>query len=379
MWSITASRVRGGERGGEARRPHPPRCGCGNGTAASDHARAGALGHVADRVADGAVTMLEHEHLVAGAQVERAQHGVASGRRVRRRRRGPRRARRGVHASRSAAVRNAPGQHALHERGRLRLHALLPRDLRRQHHARRRAVRAVIDGDPARDRAPIPRAQRHSRRAPVPRILPSGNAARPPTCLRIPTAPKQGHKEDARENHRNQDVPDAGRRAARQVLGLGRQELAHDRAQLALRQGLHRRRPHRHRRMQRMAARDRARRAGSRPCAGRRGPRAYRAPVAEDDERHHGPRHDRRGGRRRHDGHRHGAVGHQGQGAQHAGVEPARRQGARQDPHLQPCQHARGRARPRLARHHRDQDRRREGQRAQGRDACARRWATRST
>ena len=49
---------------------------------------------------------------------------------------------------------------------------------------------------------------------------------------------------------------------------------------------------------------------------------------------HHGPRHDRHGRRRRHDRHRHGAVGHQGQGARRAGLEPARRQGARPDPHL---------------------------------------------
>ena len=41
-----------------------------------------------------------------------------------------------------------------------------------------------------------------------------------------------------------------------------------------------------------------------------------------------------------HDRHRHGAVGHQGQGARRAGLEPARRQGARPHPRLRPRQHA---------------------------------------
>ena len=85
-------------------------------------------------------------------------------------------------------------------------------------------------------------------------------------------------------------------------------------------------------------------------------PDPYRAALAEDAHRHHGPRPDRHRRRGRDDRHRHGAVGHQGQEARRARVEPARRQGARPHPHLRPRQHARGGAEPEGARHHRHQD-----------------------
>ena len=147
-------------------------------------------------------------------------------------------------------------------------------------------------------------------------------------------------------------------------------EEPHGHPQLAVREGLHGRGHHRHRRVLGLAARHRDGGAGPRAPAGRRGPDPYRAALAEDADRHHGPRHDRHGRRRRDDRHRHGAVGHQGQGARRPRLEPARRQGARPHPHLRPRQHARGGAEPEGARLHRLQVRRRLRPRPQGRGAA---------
>ena len=174
-------------------------------------------------------------------------------------------------------------------------------------------------------------------------------------------------QEASHEDHADQDVPDAGRLAVRSRLGLGRQGPSDRIAQLAVRQGLHRRGHLRRRRVLRLAARDRS--GGARPCrhSRRRGPRQHREALAEDDGRPDGARRNRRRRRGRHERHRHGAVGHQGQGAQHAGLEPARRAGARPHPHLFACLRTGRGAGAESARHHRGQDRRRARSAAQGR------------
>jgi hypothetical protein len=162
--------------------------------------------------------------------------------------------------------------------------------------------------------------------------------------------------------------PRPGPRTTRSAARVIRRHHRH--AQLAVREGLHRRGHRRHRRVFRLAARDRDRGAGPAAHPDRRGPHPYRAAVATHDVGHHGARPDRHGRRRRDDRHRHGAVGHQGQGARHAGLEPARWPGARQDPHLCARQHARSGAEPEGARRHGHQVRRRVRPGAQGRRAA---------
>ena len=217
-------------------------------------------------------------------------------------------------------------------------------------------------------------------------ILKSENASYFADDAQVPTAPPRvaaagtpaRHEADKRadgpcsqeashEDHADQDVPDAGRLAIRSRLGLGRQGPSDRISQLAVRQSLHRRGHLRRRRVLRLAARDRSGSARPRRHSRRRGPDAHREALAEDDGRPDGARRHRRGRRRRHERHRHGAVGHQGQGAQHAGLEPARRAGARPHPHLFACLRAGRGAGAESARHHRGQDRRRARSAAQGR------------
>ena len=166
--------------------------------------------------------------------------------------------------------------------------------------------------------------------------------------------------DDPDEDHADQDVSDAGGLTLRSRLGLGRQGASDRVAQLAVRQGAT------PTRASTASASARAGRASSKTAVQRpgrhprrRGPGPHREALAEDDGRPDGARRHRRRRRRRHERHRHGAVGHQGQGARHAGVEPARRAGARPHPHLCACLRAGGGARSEAARHHRGQDRRR--------------------
>jgi hypothetical protein len=186
--------------------------------------------------------------------------------------------------------------------------------------------------------------------------------------------PRASGREDHDAHHRNTDLPDAGAVPARECLCDGRQgrsagprQQPERQPELALPQDRHRCRHHRDRRVQRLAARGGTRRAGSELASRRRGPDPYRAALAEDVQRHDGPRHDRGGRRRGAERHRHGALGHQGQGAADAGVEPARRQGQGAHPGLRSRQYAGGRAQPQGARHQGGQDRRRLRHRRQGR------------
>ena len=72
-------------------------------------------------------------------------------------------------------------------------------------------------------------------------------------------------------------------------------------------------------------------------AARRREPDAHRAPVAEDLPL--APRHARRAVHDAHPvGHRHGPVGHHRQAVGRAGLSPARRADARQDPHVSHAQ-----------------------------------------
>ena len=105
-------------------------------------------------------------------------------------------------------------------------------------------------------------------------------------------------------------------------------------------------------------------------------PGRYRAALAEDADRDDGPRHDRRGRRRRHDRHRDGALGHPGEVRQQADLQPARRARPRPRADLRARRHARAGPGARRARLRRAQVLAAERARCSSSRICARRSAT---
>ncbi len=117
-------------------------------------AGARALRDVTDRIAHGVVDVAHVKDFIARLKPQRAQDGIAARRRV-----GDE-----GHVLRFDAEEAGQYRGRLPERRRqlegeeasgLRLHPLAPAILRRQHHARRRAERAVIDGQEARIEVPF--------------------------------------------------------------------------------------------------------------------------------------------------------------------------------------------------------------------------------
>ena len=120
------------------------------------------------------------------------------------------------------------------------------------------------------------------------------------------------------------------------VPGFRRPGRARGLAPLAVREGPYRHGTLRRRRVLGLAAGRADRDRGSDAAGRRRGSVPDRADLAEAVRLHAGPRHDRRGRQRRHHRHRAGALGPEGQGAGHAGLEPAGRQDARPHPAVRP-------------------------------------------